>query len=247
MITLGIIGVVAALTMPSVINNVQKIVLKNQFKTAYSIISNAVSRASYDLGYVPACHGWVQSRHNPTCSQKNEAGACVSYTTSDGEPLPSDTWGDTSECNIFWPQFKKSLSVVKDCNKNALSNGCIPNYKGIDQVNQESYNKKPGEEGYIDNYGELLAVGSCGTYKKKQIDSSSAFVLNNGIIIFNYSGYKMDIDVNGKKGPNKWGYDLYSIRLDNEANGPIKILRSECTTVEKGGISGTSMIQNISK
>lgn len=41
LITLGIIGVVAALTMPSIINKYQKEILRNQFKKAYSEISQA--------------------------------------------------------------------------------------------------------------------------------------------------------------------------------------------------------------
>lgn len=42
LITLGIIGIVAAMTMPSLIAKYQKNVLKNQFKKAYSEISQAV-------------------------------------------------------------------------------------------------------------------------------------------------------------------------------------------------------------
>ena len=42
LITLGVIGVVAALTLPSIVHNVQKVVLKNQFKRAYSNFYNAI-------------------------------------------------------------------------------------------------------------------------------------------------------------------------------------------------------------
>ena len=42
LITLGIIGFVAAMTMPVLINNYQKHALKNQFKVAYSLLNQAL-------------------------------------------------------------------------------------------------------------------------------------------------------------------------------------------------------------
>lgn len=42
LITLGVIGIVAAMTLPSVINNIQNEQLHTSFKTAYSILSQAV-------------------------------------------------------------------------------------------------------------------------------------------------------------------------------------------------------------
>ena len=58
LITLGIIGVVAALTMPSLIANYQKMVLKNQFKKAYSTVFQGIRQVEADLGYKPECYGW---------------------------------------------------------------------------------------------------------------------------------------------------------------------------------------------
>ena len=246
LITLGVIGVVAALTMPSVMNNVQKMVLKNQFKKSYSVITNAINKTSYDLGYIPACYGWISSKYNVVCSKKNAAGACIAYTTSDGSPLPSDTWGDTSECTVFYNQFIKEFNVIKTCNGNAYPE-CLPDYKGIDQINQSNYTTDPSDPNYVENYGELVTSGGCGGLKKRYIDNSKAFVTNDGMIIFGYSGYSMAVDVNGKKGPNKWGYDIFSLRMDVEGKGSPKIMRSECSTVDKGGSSATALIQNMSK
>ena len=50
LITLGIIGVVAALTLPSLITNYKVKVLKNQFKTADAIIHQALLNASNEVG-----------------------------------------------------------------------------------------------------------------------------------------------------------------------------------------------------
>ena len=48
LITLGIIGVVAAITMPTLINNIQDYTFKKQWKKAYSDLSNAASRMADD-------------------------------------------------------------------------------------------------------------------------------------------------------------------------------------------------------
>ena len=53
MITLGVIGVVAALTMPSLMNNVQNRQYESGFKTAYSTVSQALTYlVGHDL-YTP--------------------------------------------------------------------------------------------------------------------------------------------------------------------------------------------------
>ncbi len=56
LITLGIIGVVAAMTMPSLIQNYRKQVLVTRAKWFYSFMSNAIQRSEIDNG--PACD-WV--------------------------------------------------------------------------------------------------------------------------------------------------------------------------------------------
>lgn len=69
------------------------------------------------------------------------------------------------------------------------------------------------------------------------------------MIIFAYNtSYSFAVDVNGKKGPNKWGYDLYSLRMDVAAEGGSPIIkRGECSIVEEGGTSTTALLQNMSK
>ena len=60
LITLGIIGIVAALTMPAVINNTQDIEFKSMFKKQYSTISQAFQRVYFDLGYEIDTSDWTQ-------------------------------------------------------------------------------------------------------------------------------------------------------------------------------------------
>ena len=50
LITLGIIGVVAAMTIPSLINSYQHKVLETQFKKAYAILYQLVLQVQNDAG-----------------------------------------------------------------------------------------------------------------------------------------------------------------------------------------------------
>lgn len=52
LITLGIIGVVAAMTLPVLIGKWQKLVTVNKLKAAYSLISQAIEHAESDYGSV---------------------------------------------------------------------------------------------------------------------------------------------------------------------------------------------------
>lgn len=48
LITLGIIGIVSALTLPTLISNCRKYVIETQLKEFYSIMNQALKRAEYD-------------------------------------------------------------------------------------------------------------------------------------------------------------------------------------------------------
>lgn len=48
LITLGIIGIVSAMTIPTLITKSKRMVLKNQFKESYSVLAQAVKMLEYD-------------------------------------------------------------------------------------------------------------------------------------------------------------------------------------------------------
>lgn len=57
LITLGIIGVVASLTLPAIINSSKSIVLQCQLKSAYKIILDAFTKMTIDLGEIQTFGG----------------------------------------------------------------------------------------------------------------------------------------------------------------------------------------------
>ena len=65
LIALGIIGIVAAMTIPVLVANYRNMVLENQFKKSYSILSQALIKTTEELGenlhqnYIPnQPEGW---------------------------------------------------------------------------------------------------------------------------------------------------------------------------------------------
>lgn len=58
LITLGVIGVVAALTMTTLINNINNMQYKSAYKKAYSDFSNVLSRALSEDELVPRTSTW---------------------------------------------------------------------------------------------------------------------------------------------------------------------------------------------
>ncbi len=233
LITLGIIGVVAAITLPVISANVQKHILKNQFKHAYNIVFNGFRQAEVNLGYHPMCyygHDWVGA----PCL-KYENGNCVQW----GEAENPTNQG--SDCNVFRNELQKTLKLIKICKGNGVADGCIPEYKGYDTIVAE--NNPDFDEEQVGN-----ATSGSTNWRENSIHTKNhIWVLADGTIIVWYGKDTklFAIDINGKKGPNKWGYDVFQFRLISALNKPLWLSGSGASMVEKGGSSTNQMLQSI--
>lgn len=155
LITLGIVGVVAAMTLPVITQKVEKAVLKSQIKKSYSTLSQVQQKVMFE-------------------------------------------WGDAlSISNGFgYKDFNDAvlanLKIIKKCEKNALAQGCIPKYTGLN-------------------------ISQCSGFNETNVyNNQPAYILSDGEIIIPYNGDWQSlwlIDVNGLKGPNKAGYDLFDVTL----------------------------------
>lgn len=144
----------------------------------------------------------------------------------------------STDCGKLYNSFKTSLNVIKDCPSNAFSNGCIPEYKGVDTIQQAN-----------DPSADVTFVSSnCGGFVKSSIKSGAAMVLADGTIIFPYSYFDAPIiavDVNGEKGPNKWGYDIHTLIMrisETESTPYFDAGGFGCDPVEKGGIRSHTLL-----
>lgn len=76
-------------------------------------------------------------------------------------------------------------------------------------------------------------------------------MLADGQIILTYgttfSPTIFAVDVNGKKGPNKWGYDLFEFSTAGSLVSPIVIDYGRCNVIDKGGKSTKNMLLEVNK
>jgi prepilin-type N-terminal cleavage/methylation domain-containing protein len=212
LITLGIIGVVAAITLPTLVAQYKEKVLLGQFKKVYSTLQQAHNRIYYEFDMtVPEC----------------------AYLGSNGVYSQSD-------CPKVISLLPQVLKVIKTCENNAYPNGCIPEYDGFLELVKEN-NPDLSEED-----ASKRVSGIPGFWKNSILYGDPAYVLDDGTIIILYDKkfpMIMAVDINGKKGPNKWGYDLFSFFVNN-IDGKYK-LAPGYSWVAKGGKSPSEMINAI--
>ena len=111
LITLVIIGVIAAMTVPTITANSNKEASKAQFKKAVSTINGALQKTVLDLGFVPECY-YARKKTSLTNSTTGGTGA---YHFAD--------------CEEFMNAFYKNVNITKKC-KSAYAEGCTPHYEG---------------------------------------------------------------------------------------------------------------------
>lgn len=211
------------MTLPSLINKAEKMILKNQFKKTYSTFSQALLKSEADYGAKPTCYYLIASNSS------------ISGLTA-GSHLGV-------ECNVLKTLLLKNLNVIATCEDNAYPT-CIPKYKGFDTMAVEN-NPDLSEEEALE-----IVRGQSGFNQNNILYKAPAYVLADGSIILSYRSGTFPaifaIDINGKKGPNKWGYDLFSFWLGSNEKSNI-ILLGTSYLVEKGGVTSRQMIQDVLK
>lgn len=195
LITLGIIGIVAAMTLPALTGKYQQKILTSQFKKAYANLQTAINTVNSENGIPYEC-----------------------YTIRYGVDY------HTSECKEFWEKILEQYQIVNTCKYNAQH--CRPVYKSKAQVLAE---------------GGTVLNNAC----SHPINEQTGYNLKDGsmLYIYNYPDYNdnslfFGLDVNGLKGPNRWGYDLFYLDLyRGNIRTPVLGLTFVCELIEKGGQS----------
>lgn len=165
LLVLAIIGVIAALTIPSLNEETKKHEYVSALRKANSTLSQAI----------------------------------VKVKTENGPMGFGAAWRDGGE---FWKAFTRTLNVIKICQSDET--GCFTEdtVKKLDGSDGESYNGK--------GYGVRTADGMSYQYT---VGADSAADL--GLTAENAAGVmgSFVVDVNGTKGPNKIGEDIYFFAL----------------------------------
>ena len=180
LITLGIIGVVAVLTLPSVINNYKRKQLHTAFLRSSSLIQNALNETVFDYGYDNL------KDFNKICDNqsKENNGSCRSVNKKLFEDISND----------FISKFKvvKEMDRVQFVIKRIMTT----NYSGMSQI---GYKELYGIATYATPHAKAYLL-SDGT-----LVSSISFFYHEPS-----DGLSFTFDTNGPfKGPNRYGYDIF--------------------------------------
>lgn len=246
LITLGIIGIVAAMTLPGLIKNHQQRVLQTQFLKSYNTLTQALAKTTADFGTVPLCHKWEKSPYPiQICIRWSADGkTCTGWGMAGGGPYPADWSGPNDDCTEFYKVFYKNLKVIKRC-ANTERDGCTAHYKGKDTMLKEADPNKDNDNKLTEQ--DLLdKTAGDSTLRETNFNRQASVVLADGLVILSPNSMYPFIDINGKKGPNKWGYDLFRIaRYGNPKSGLY--FKMSGHPIENGGKSWQAMLESCYK
>lgn len=197
LIVLGITGVVAALTIPTLIQKYKMRSFEVAFKKQYSVLNNAIN--------------YIQLNNN-----LSECYVAVINVIYQGKPA-SNYVGRNSDCVALKNELISNLKLTP-----------INKYSGFTSVSKVRADGGVMINGSVD-YGTALER------------SSNFYLLPDGAVVMfpnSDSSYFHNnlifIDVNGAKGPNKWGYDVYCLTLVSN-NGVLRLSDEYASIAEKGG------------
>ena len=191
LITLGIIGVVAALTMPTLIQNYKDKVIVTRVNKTYSLLQQSFLSA-YNQNGEPQLWGL-----------SDDVGGYGSAAN-----LPGNT-------NWFNANFKNNVKVVKDCGNKT---GCFANQNplninGVDWV--------PFSLDVAKHYYKFVTADGVAIAIK---NSSFNCTKNWGSGVFAQSCGHLIVDIDGSKGANTYGKDLFMFVLTPRGYYPSGML-----------------------
>lgn len=208
LITLGIIGVVAAMTLPTLIQNHQKQTYVAGAKKATATVSNMLQKMMADEGVSSIVE--TELYQNTSCIFNGNIEDLSSGFTQDW--CREDGYGDQSTFSRLVPKYMK---VIKECNEDS----CKQKYKsmwGFDcdrngkcSLASDNYSYVPFDSGYQ--------------------SEAQVFYTADGMIYYfagGANGLSVAFDVNGTKGPNEYGRDLFCMTFIRE-----KLIGSDCHQV----------------
>ena len=204
LIALGIIGVVAALTLPSLIAKYQEKVLVNQAKKNYALVTNAINQYNMDIGangndysmFMDAAKGTQTVAEEfakyfkgaKLCFENGKATCDLSYKVKTATPV-ADGYGNY-KIDSFYKFSGRGLGYMQLIDGSFL--GLIVESKN---------------------------AGECGfKYNQPTKDENGVFIKNpDGSIYveekFSSRCGRIIVDTNGKKGPNRYGSDVFVYQI----------------------------------
>lgn len=219
---------VAAMTIPTLMTKIQWIVLKQQYKKVFSVLNQSLRQVYYNTDRIYNCYYYLEGvRGNKFCTLHDKDGNCIAYA-----------FWELNECKEFAKEWQNVLKVSHVCEKDSYAKGCIPKYKGNNELYKEN-NPNVSEEDALEATRGCISMNTNYLLKK-----DTTYVLQDGTIILmgpdNFAD--INVDINGKKGPNKWGYDIFNLTIRSDGN-KLYFGDGVCSITEKGGKTRKQMLE----
>jgi len=198
LITLGIVGVVAALTMPNLISKYQEKVAINRLKQNYSMLSQAVKQAIEKNGSVDT---WCD--------------------------MSTDTYASCSE--KIYNILQQHLYVQKQCQGNNISNkdACFASKYKLENGNTQNWNVAKlsfvltnGAAISIDSWVESYFWCTANTNRTGYTGQGGA-PHDSGWVDYYCNCGTIHLDIDGVKGTNTNGKDLFAFQLYKDGIVPL--------------------------
>lgn len=176
LITLGIIGVVAAMTLPTLIQNYQKQVYANGAKKGLNTVMKLMSK--------------IQADEN---ASSFETTTLFSDGTCYMDPTCEERYGNPTVIENLIPKYVKTIKTCKN-------EECDIKYIGSNFVNNKLHL-------YLDYVENIYNYNS-------NWSTIYGFYLEDGMVLYIFPsqiGISIYFDINGEKGPNTNGYDLFFV------------------------------------
>ena len=210
LITLGVIGVVAAVTMPTLVTNVQERVRKEQVRTVKYKFTKATEKMN-SLGKI--------GRYDTTMDFVNELKNHLSIAKICDKNHLGECWGGTSFSNLNGSKTYTVADLTTGKSLEALQF----NSGDMDTVGIVTGDGTP----IILTYGkECQALDETKQYTWSVVDGKPETNATAGCV-------SMVFDINGAKGPNKLGTDVRTMNsllgMVNLGTGYPALTQAECT------------------
>ena len=184
LITLGIIGVIAAITLPTLIANYEKEKTVNQLKATYSILAQAFEMAKSEYGDMS---NW-------------DIGNYIGQTSGSSQFAKSFT-------------EKYFVPYIKPTKIYGLTTFKYIGYDGIHYLNNDLDNSLYGGQSYIVNLanGSIVAFSLDGHCDLEHKDENGNTICDSP---WYYTSVYIVADINGLKRPNTYGKDIFVMRAN---------------------------------
>lgn len=216
LVVIGVVGIIAAMSLPMLTRNYKYYVIQQQFKKAYSVLEVSTMFTQLDMGEYVECY-YTPTLEKTHCSyffqelmkqlkttticETNAKGLCLDETFRGGEYVYAETQGGNDY--------------------NAAKDAFIASCSGF---TSEAFEEKAAV--YVADSGFIVVPYVTG-------EGNSHYPI-------------LMLDANGLKGPNKWGYDIlvFEFGKRDENDSVFTIMPStKCHPLDKGGVYTTNFVE----